>query len=90
MATSQALCLPTLPFDTYLVLFTHLHLTSFILFGRSTRFQVSFVIKEQYFSFIIVSQSGWLYVYVNDIVSPFSETLAQRHEDNWNVYNVDM
>jgi hypothetical protein len=58
LATNRALCLSILPSDAYLVQYTHLHLTSFLPFGRGTRSQVSFSIKERYSSFIVVSQSG--------------------------------
>ena len=46
METNQALCLSTIPSDAYLVLQTHLPWTSFLHFGRGTRSQVSFSIKN--------------------------------------------
>ena len=39
--------------------YTHLYLTIFIPFGKGTRSQVLFAIKERYSSSIVASQSGF-------------------------------
>lgn len=59
LATSWALCLLTLPSNPYLVLYTHLHLTSFLPLGRGKGSQVSLEIEEEYYSFIVAYQSIW-------------------------------
>jgi hypothetical protein len=56
LETNRDLCLSILPYDPYLVIYTHLHVTSFIHFERCTIFwELSFAIKEHYFSFIAMS-----------------------------------
>ena len=82
--TNLALILSTLPFDSYLVRYTHLHLTSVLPFERVTRSQVLFTINEWCFSSTTTSKYRWFEASKKFYGSWFSKTWAKGKKDYWN------